>query len=256
MWALEVEPWLGNLWEFQFVPSYTYYRIPSVENGRPQLAAPSNDHLITLGMGAAFTPTSAFDVEAEFADTPVQSMGYRSAAFQYRCEWTNDCAGDLATWTTGASIRGVSRHSLKDISCPYASDLNFELNGALGKQWDHGPSWGVRAFGWAAVGLANHGSPWTRFLLSLDGTQWRQHRYGLFFLGYFGFGAKTVVPTDHFHGWSSIRHQSLDVGAKYSYIFEVWGTITAAYTRRVYAQSYPQDVNFFTVSYSLPFSFF
>lgn len=253
--ALDVEPWLGELWEFHFIPAYTYDRYPSVQNGHPQLKSASNDHVVALGLGTACTPTSAFDVEMEFADTPRQSMGYRSAAGQYRYQWTNDSAGDAASFTTGFNVRGVSRHSLKDVSCPYASDINIEGTGALGKEWDHGSAWLVRAFGFGALGIANHGSPWMRFLFSIDGTQECRHRYGLYCLGYFGFGAKTVVRTNHFHGWGSIRHQSVDVGVKYSYLFDIWGSLTVAYTRRVFAQSYPQDVNFFTISYSLPFSF-
>ena len=35
-----------------------------------------------------------------------------------------------------------------------------------------------------------------------------------------------------------------------------WGRITLAYTRRLYAHSFPENVNFFTIGYMLPFSLF
>jgi len=254
--ALEVEPWLGNVWEFRFTPAYTYSRFHKVQNGEPQLHDPYNVHLLALGMGVAPTETSGFDADAEFVDTTKQAMGYRSCAFQYRSEWMDDIVGDWATLTTGISLRGVSRHSLKDISCPYASDLNVELNGALGKEWNRGSVWSVRMFGWGALGKANHGSPWIRFLFSIEGQQEFCHRFGLYLLGYFGFGAKEFVPVNHFHGYATIHHQSVDVGVRYAYVFNIWGNLAVSYARRVYAHAFPESVNAFTVSYTLPFCFF
>lgn len=255
--ALEVDPWLGNLWEFKFTPSYTYSRFRDVQGGDPQLKAASNDHVIAAGLGTSFSPTWAFDVDAEFADTPRQSMGYRSSGYQLRHEWSNDIEGDLATFTTGVNVRGVSRHSLKDVSCPYHSDFNFELTGALGKEWcNGGPEWKVRTYGFATVGMANHGSPWTRFILSIEGNEWDRHRFGLFLLGYFGFGPHNRVNTHDFHGYASIHHQSIDAAVRYAYVFDIWGHIDFIYTRRLYAHAFPKNVNFFTISYTLPFSFF
>jgi len=254
--ALEIDPWLGNLWEFKFVPSYTYSRFRDVQNGHPQLKAPFNVHLPAAGFGFAFTPSWAFDVDIEFADTPRQSMGYRSSGYQIRHEWLNDIVGDFTTFTTGFNVRGVSRHSLKDISCPYHSDFNFELTGALGKEWNKAAEWTTRVFGFAAVGIANHGFPWTRFVVSLEKNAWHCHRFGAFLNGYLGFGPHERVNTSHFHGYAFIRHQSLDVGGRYAYVFDVWGHLDFIYTRRVYARSFPENVNFFTLSYTLPFCFF
>jgi hypothetical protein len=253
--ALEMKPWLGEVWEFEFTPSFTYSRYNNVQDGYPPFQHPSNDHVLALDLAVA--PSAHWDMalEVEFADTPRQKMGYRSAAFQARVLWTDDIIGDPVSFTTGISLRGVSRHSLNDVSCPYHSNGNLELNAALGKEWGHSYEWSVRTFGFGGVGQANRGFPWARFFAMIEGNQRDTHRFGLFSAGYFGFGNKDRVPVDHFDGYASIHHQSVDVGASYGYHFEVWGTITLAYTRRVYAKSFPENVNFFTLAYSLPFSF-
>lgn len=254
--ALEIEPWIPQPWEFHFVPTYTYSRYPTVSQAHPQLASPSNDHVIDLAMGVAPTQSSFFDVEIEFADTPRQAMGYRSLAAQYRFAFSNEMDGDCASITSGASLRGVALRSLHDVSCPYAANFNFELNTAIGKEWNRGWDWLVRIYGWGAVGIANHGSPWVRFITSIAGHPYRNHRFEMFVTGDFGFGKHHQVSTDHFYGYASIYHQSIDLSALYGYEFEIWGTIKITYTRRLYAFCFPQLVNFFTISYNLPFSFF
>lgn len=254
--ALEVEPWLGNVWEFRFNPAYTYSWFDQVQGGLPQLQNPYHVNLLYLDLAVAPTEMMGLDVDAEFVETTKQSMGYRSCAFQYRSQLWDDIVGDRATLTTGISLRGVSRHSLKDISCPYASDLNVELNAALGKEWNRGSDWSVRIFVWGAVGKANQGSPWIRFIGSIEGQQFQRHRFGLHALGDFGFGSKETVSTEDFNGYARIHHQSVDVGARYAYVFDIWGHLTLAYTRRVYAHAFPEDVNMLTLSYTLPFSFF
>ena len=256
--ALEVQPWFREEWEFNFDSSFTYSRYRDVQGAHPQLKATSNDHVLAFDLGVATSETWAFDVDIEFADTPRQKMGLRSSAFQLRYQWLDDIPGDPVTLITGASIRGVSGHSLKDVSCPYHYYANYELSFTLGKEWYQqlDPHWMIRAYLTAAAGIANRGAPWANFLAVLEGHPGPAHRLGLFGMSYLGFGSHIHIDVDHFHGYASIRHRSIDVGATYAYVFEDWGTLRFAYTRRVFARLFPENVNFFTVSYSLPFTFF
>lgn len=256
VFSLDVSPWLGQQWECHLIPAYTYSRYTHVQDASPQLDSPSNDQLISADFGMAFTPTAAFDMDIEFVNTPRQKWGYRSLAMQGRYLWSDDISGDAVSLTTGLSARAVSSHSLEDVSCPYHAHANFELSGALGKEWDRGDFWIVRTFGFGALGMANRGAPWARFLLSIEGNNNNQHRFGVFAGGYFGFGSKETVDVKNFHGYANIHHQSIDVGARYSYVFDIWGYLNFTYAYRPYAQSFPENVNFFTLSYNLPFSLF
>lgn len=256
LFALEREPWFGNVWEFRFIPSYTYSRYTQVQNGHPQLKNPSNDQDLDFDLAFAPVETWSFDVEMEFVNTPRQKWGMRSAAVQVRQQWLNDVVGDSVSFVTGLDARTASRHSLRDVSSPYHSDLNIEASAALGKEWDRETMWTVRTYGYGAVGIANHGAPWLTLLASVEGNHDDRHRFGVLALGYFGFGSHERVKINHFHGYGTIKHRSVDLGAHYSYVFEVWGHLTFEYTYRLWAVSFPEHVNFFTLRYTLPFSFF
>ncbi|MGH2638465.1 MAG: hypothetical protein ACRDF4_04185, partial [Rhabdochlamydiaceae bacterium] len=117
--GLDRIPWFCNVWEFTFTPTYTYSRYPDVQHGIPHDQRPSNDHILSFDFSLPPSPQWQIDSEVEFADTPKQSMGLRSVAFQVRYLWLDDLLGDPVSLTTGGVIRGVSRHSLKDVSCPY-----------------------------------------------------------------------------------------------------------------------------------------
>jgi hypothetical protein len=254
--GLDRLPWFCNLWEFTFTPTYTYSEYPSIQNGVPHHQQTSHDHVLAFDLAVPPTPNLQIETEVEFADTPRQSMGLRSLAFQARYLWLDDLLGDPVSFTTGAVIRGVSRHSVKDVSCPYHSYLNFELNSAVGCEWNHSFEWRFRTFGGASIGIANHGYPWLSAFAIIEGQMFHAHRLGLLLDGYMGFGPHKDVFIDHFNGYASIEHRNIDAGLKYTYVFEVWGQLSLAYTRRLYARSFPEKVNFFTISYMLPFSLF
>jgi len=256
LFGLDRIPWFCNVWEFTFTPTYTYSRYPDVQNGVPKNQTPSHDHVLSLDLGFSPSPQWQIDSEAEFADTPRQSMGLRSIAAQARYLWLDDLLGDPVSLTTGAVLRAVTRHSIKDVSCPYHSYMNYEINTALGREWDRGFDWTFRIFGGASLGIANHGYPWTSAFWIIEGQMHHAHRLGLFVDGSLGFGHHKKVFINHFNGYASIEHRNIDAGVKYTYVFEIWGQLSLSYARRLYARSFPEKVNFFTISYMLPFSLF
>lgn len=256
LFGLDRLPWFCTIWEFTFTPTYTYSHYPNVQHGIPHLESPSNDQLLSFNLDVSPSPSWQLAAEVEFADTPRQAMGLRSIGFQVRYLLLDDLLGDPVSLTTGGVIRGVSEHSLKDVSCPYHSDINFELNAAMGREWDHGVEWKVRVFGGASVGMANRGLPWAAGFAMIEGQVHQANRFGLFLDAAAGFGGQEDVFINHFNGYANIGHRNLDVGVRYTYVFEIWGHFSVAYARRIYARSFPEQVNFFTVSYMLPFSLF
>ena len=254
--ALQTQPWLGNQYEFDSDLVFTYSRYSRVEGAKKQLKGTSNDYDLLFDLG--FTPRYNCDIRAELelADTPRQNFNWRSVAVQGRYQWLDDIAGDPISFTTGLNIRAVPHHSLRDVSCPYASYANYELTMSMGKEWSKEGVWTMRTYGYAMIGIANHGSPWTQELISWQ-CQWQDtHALFLFAIGDFGFGSKQHVDVYRFNGWGKFLHQSIDLGMAYRYRIGIWGTVTIAYTRRVLAHNFPQCVNFFTLAYHLPFSLF
>lgn len=253
----EREPWLGNEYEFRFDASYTFDYYSRVANAKGGSHHSSRDNQILLGLGMMPAETWDVDMEIEFAATTRQSFNWRSAALEIRRQWWDDIgSGDPLSVVTGFNARGVHHLSLKDISCPYAAEGNFEFTFSLGKEWSQEQYWRYRAFAFGAIGQAIRGEPWTRAYTAFQ-VNWKDFHQGQIFAnGYFGFGHKTQVDVSHFDGYASIRHRSIDLGLSYRYLFELWGSLTVEYAYRVYARAYPERVNFFTIWYNLPFSFF
>lgn len=256
VYGLEMKPWLGDFLEFQFQTAYTYSNYSKVNNACRQLSSTSNDQFLDFRLVLPAWPTISVDMELEFADTPRQPFGYRTYAVQARYEFLDDIEGDPVSLVASFNYRNVSSTSLHDVSAPYHAKNNYEVNVSIGKEWDQRAWWIYRVFGFFALGIANKGSPWTTGLVSFEGNIADQHRWRVYMDSYIGYGAQKDVNIECFDGYASIQHRSVDLGAGYSYILGIWGKLSLDYERRVYAHSFPQNVNFLTVSYCLPFTVF
>ncbi len=192
--------------------------------------------------------------EFELAETPRQPFNWRSAALQLRYQLLDDISGDPLSLTLGTNFRVVPGHSLKDVSCPYAANCNYEVTLSLGKEWSTQGFWTMRTYGFFALGVGNHGLPWTRPIFVWQNNWQNRHRLSFFTVGDFGWGGEQRVAVKHFHGWGKFHHQSIDLGLIYGYHCVAYGTFSAAYTYRVFAKNFPERVSFFTLSYNLPFS--
>jgi hypothetical protein len=255
-WGLDKKPWLGDVYEAEWLVDFTYSRYHKVQDAIKQLTHTSNDKLYATAL--SFTASESLDLqmEVELADTPRMPFGWRSVAFQTRYRWLNDIAGDSFSIVSGFDVRAASSHSLRDVSSPYHANANFEFTSAIGKEWSKGASWSGRTFGFMGVGLGNRGAPWLRFLGVWESNLFDAHRFLLGLEGYFGFGGKKRVDIDHFYGWAPFQHESLDLSLGYAYHMPIWGTLGVRYAYRVFAQSFPEHVQFITLFYRLPFSIF
>ncbi len=253
--SFDEAPWFRDLYEFHLDSSFAYSRYRNVQGASVQLKEPSNDYLVAFDVG--MSPLSSVDaqIEVQFAQTPRQSLGLRSGAIFGRYLWLDDIAGDPVSLTSGLSLRGVSGGSIRDVSSPFHSYFNLELNSAVGKEWSRGSDWKMRTFGLLGLGTGNQGLPWLR-VYGEFAYSWIAHQLSCFTEGYFGFGTHDHVNVNNFHGWGKYRHESIDIGVKYSYTFEIWGTLSIAYDQRIFAKTFPAYWHGVLFSYSLPFSLF
>ncbi len=253
--SLEVQPWFGDCLEFHFLGSYSYSFFNKVEKGVPKLTDTFQSHVAYLGLDFSPTPEWSVDTDIQFADTTKQNFNFRTVALQARYLWLDDIIGDRISLATGANARFTNTDSLRDVSCPYHANFDFELNFSFGKEFDVSDYWAWRFWGFGCVGHANTGSPWVRAILALETNYNDQHKLGFLAEGSNGYGRHTTVQIDDFHGYAKIRQKSIDLGVRYGYRIGVWGTLRFSYMRRVLAKSCPEQVNDFVFSYLLPFSF-
>ncbi len=252
--SLEVQPWFGDCLEFHFLGNYAYSFFNKVQRGVPQLTSTFQSNVVSLGLDFSPTPEWSVDSEFQLADTTKQNFNFRSFALQARYLWLDDIIGDKVSFATGINARFTNTDSLRDVSCPYHANFDFELNLAMGKEFDISDSFAWRLWGYGAVGHANRGSPWVRGILSIETNYDERHKLSLLAEGSNGYGRHTTVFINDFDGYAKIRQKSIDIGARYGYRLGVYGTIRFSYMRRVLAKSCPEDVNAFIFSYLLPFS--
>lgn len=252
--ALEEQPWFGNICELDAKATYTYSFFKKVNHGVPQLKKTWHDNLLTLNLGTTLPENWNWEFELQGDATTRRSFNYSSFAAQGRYLILNDVEGDPISLSFGGTLRQVAGQSLHQLSTPYHARFDAELHAAIGKEWCNPPNWTTRLYAFGAVGQGNQGATWYRsdfFYMGnyCDKVQWR-----LFLLGYFGMGHHERVNTKHFQSWGKIAHRSLDLGAGLRFLFYPWGSFRFDYARRIFARSYPENVNFFIFSYELPFS--
>ena len=253
--SLEKQPWFGDVYEFHFMSKYTFFRFKDVEAAIIQPDSVSNNNLLYFDLSFSPTLQWSIDSDLEFIDTPRQEFSFRSVAFQARYLAKDDIIGDPVSITLGSNFRVVSTDSLKDVSTLYHANVDFEINLAFGKEFSNFDSWRLRAWGYGAVGIANRGSPWIRGRFSLEGNIHDERRWAFFIDAMKGYGKEEVVDVYNFHGYGKIRQSNVDVGFRYGYSLGVMGSLSFEYVRTLLARRCIKDVNYFSISYLLPFSF-
>jgi len=253
--SLEKSPWFGDVYEFHFLSKYTYSRYSQVDGAILQLSSASNDNLLHLGLSFAPSLQWSIDSDLEFVATPREDFGFSSVAFQARYLFKDDIIGDPLSLSLGGNFRVVSTESLKDVSILYHSDIDLEFNLAIGKEFSKLDYWRFRFWLYGSVGIANRGSPWVRGEFSLEGNLQERRKWAVFLETMHGYGRSEEINIANFRGYGILRERNIDIGFRYGYRLNVWGTISLEYKRRILAKLCPENVNFFSISYLVPFSF-
>lgn len=253
--ALEKAPWFGDVYEFHFFSKYTYSYYNKVNNAITPLKSTSNDHLLHFDLSFSPSLQWSIDSDLEFAASPRQNFGFSSVAFQARYLLKDDIIGDPVSFCFGGNFRVVSPESLRDVSILYHANVDFEFNVALGKEFSKSDYWRFRLWAFCSGGMANRGSPWLRQEFAIEGNVLEKKKWALFLKAMEGYGREEEINIYDFYGYGPVRQRNIDIGARYGIRLNVWGTLSFEYKRRILAEVCPENVNFFSISYLLPFCF-
>lgn len=254
MLAFNNAPWLAEPFASDVELAYQAQYYSSIAN---QVGSnySSPNHFVRSNLTMAFMDEWDLGAEVEFDKTRKKDFGFESIAARFRKQFYNDIAGDPITLTFGVNARVVPRGRLSDPSTPYHDVFNLEGNLTFGKEWSNYYSWTYRTYGFFALGQANQGSPWIRLDYHGLGQINEKWIWDLFLSSYWGTGRTQDVNVPLFKGYYNINHQSIDLGAKISREFGIWGRLNLMVSGRVYARSYPRNAPTFEISYTYPFSF-
>lgn len=239
--SLERAPWTKN-------DLVLYPRFTAIERLRPHA---KSSLFYRPGIYGAYAPWMA-DLEITFADTG-SHQGFDSCRLTGGYLWSNDIIGDPLSTLFGLSYIATAKGSLRDTSSFHHGRNEGELFVSIGKERTRGSSWTSRWWSVFCMGVADHGSPWMRKQLFWEKNFCGAKILRLYVDALWGMGGNKLHSKD-FDGYGSIRHRSVEVGARITTIFSYGTEMFFEYGRRVYAFNYPKHSNFFRLQIVYPYS--
>lgn len=240
--ATEYAPWYPRDVELQTNSTLLYQSYKWVNTPKGFRHKGSDDLFLNLS-GAIYYTVYGVELETSFAHTHHQKkMDWDSLSLTGRYQLYDDVLGDPFSLVIGGTVRQVFKVALHDRSCFYHGGIEGEIHLAAGVETSLEQFWVTHLWGVLGAGLSDRGSPWIRFNAAWERNWWDQHALAVFLNTLWGLGGEGLHPK-HFHGYGSIKHDSIDLGLTYTSTLKCGGSISFGYSRRLFAQNCPQNVN-------------
>lgn len=251
----DLTPWLTTDFEIQSRATVLYQTYPYVNATRRKIGNGADDFFSTLSIGGAAFGYSA-EVEATLANTRKQHSDCDNVRLTGRYRVFDDIEGeDPVTLTAGLTVTQAFRHSLFDVSSFHHGQIEGEAHVAIGKETPFQSLWLSRWWSVLGIGMGDKGCAWLRGDVSWERNWCNQHMARVFMHSLWGFGHYNLSNHKKFKGYGPINHQSIDLGGRYTYIFDIGATLSIEYAYRVYALNFPARANLVRLSFLYPFWF-
>jgi hypothetical protein len=251
--AVELRPWFGNYLEFEFRSHLLYQNYKALARGADSIAHSSDDLFLDMSLGFVPDPQLSVEAEIECANT-THNHGVDHFSFTGRYMLLNDIAGDAISLVAGLTLQQAFIGSLRDMSSFHHGRSEAEFHLAVGKELcSNRFLWDSRLWAIGAFGFAEQGKPWLRANLGYDYRLAIYHELSVFAKTLWGMGNKKLNPYD-FDGYGSLHHQSVDLGLRYTYLIEFFGSASIEYMHRVYARNFPAEAHLLMISVLYTFS--
>jgi hypothetical protein len=249
--ATDFKPWFGPLEiDGRITNTVQFYQSVDTKCGARYRSDCGN--FTDFSLEGAVLDQFAVELEAVTAITRHRSFGLDSLRLTGRYLWMNDIVDDPVSLTTGVTISPVFKPSRHDIAIFHHGGIEFEAHAAVGQETSCMQFWTSRWWGVGGIGIADQGYAWLRANLNWEHNWWDLHRIRLLVKTLWGLGHKNLHSAYHFKGYGSIRHQSIDLGFRYTYGFCYGIDLSVEYGYRVYSRNCPENVNFFIVELFYP----
>lgn len=236
----ELEPWLGDPYQIEWRSVFRYQNFSSISTVSHLKKYQSDDAFLTASLSAAL-PDYELEVEITQARTRKQKGDVDQLKLTGRYGFMDDVAGDFLSVTPGISYIQAFKESLRDIASFHHGLYGCEAFVSVGKELSiFEAMWKNRWWGLLGGGIAEKGSPWLRFQLNYEISPVLQHQFRCFLDSLWGLGKKSLEIVD-FRGYGPISHQSIDLGLRYLYLIEFYGSASIEYSYRVYSQNFPES---------------
>lgn len=250
--ATDLKPWFQKDCEVEIRATALYQNFNSIATPHHSRRYQGQDAFMTLSAEYPFKRYCG-EFEAMAAYTRHQKGRWDSFRFTGRYQWLNEIDQDPFSLVTGLTVIQPLSRALHDISSFHHGHIELEVHLSFGKQYHlHCNDYLYRWWCILSYGTANVGSDWFRSDLACEYKYAEAHHFRGFMTTLTGWGHQDLC-IHTFKGYGPIKHRSVNVGVRYSYEMDCWGTLSLEYARRVYAYNFPEDANFILFEYKVPF---
>jgi hypothetical protein len=243
--ATEYLPWVGPTLEFEWRDHlrYQHYRFKK---------RTSDDLFLNISLSNAYQDLGV-ELEITAANTNRQPGHLDQLKITGRKVLLDDILEDPVSLTAGCSLIQAFRSSLCDRSSFHHGYNEAELFVSTGKELTFSENWESRLWGIAGLGVAiDRGSPWIHLEGAYEQRWHEKHecRIGLYSL--YGLGHQKL-RLHHFHGYGPVKHRSVDIQLRYTYLIDFFGNASIEFSQRLYAHHFPAYAR--SVTLQLMYSF-
>lgn len=240
--ATDYKPWFGRVLELDLSADCLMQAFTYVDSHNSPGKHPEFDVFIDLDASLAVWESIAAEIEIIAAETRHQSFGMDAIKLTGRYRFFNDIVGDPASLSTGITLSAIFPAVRRNIATFDHGGIAAECHLAVGKEWSCMQFWTSRAWTVFAVGVADVGSPWLRCNLAWEHNWWERHQLELFADTIMGLG-RNHLNLHNFHGYGSVRYETIDLGARYRFQFDNGIALSLGYGYRVYGRNCPLDAS-------------
>lgn len=165
----------------------------------------------------------------------------------------NDIIGDPVSLTTGVALAYSPNKASKNSSLLRHAPFEAELHFAVGREVTSRATWSSRWWGFGACTFSSKGNPRAEGFLTWEKNFQDKHRLGFFGDYLYGLGSRKLSSIEQFDGYRSLGYRTFKGGIAYTYVMDVWGEVTAKYSRSFYEKYMPEDRERLSLQLFLPF---
>lgn len=250
--ATDLKPWLTPDMQFRYSVNELVQFYQTIETPNKCLRYHSVDSFTTLGLELSGFSYSG-ELEVTIANTRRQFFGCDNIRFTARYQLLDDILGDFVSAVAGVTVTQAFTNSLHDPSSFHHGILEAEAHFSVGQESICLDTWRTRWWGVAGIGCGDHGSPWLHGFAAWEINALDTRYFRIFAETLWGLGRNNF--SFPFRGYGSIRHQSVDLGGRFTYIFDIGAELSLEYSFRVYARNFPNHTNRFQLKFEYPFCY-
>ncbi|MCB1111896.1 MAG: hypothetical protein H7A37_03225 [Chlamydiales bacterium] len=250
--ATDFQPWYPRDLEIQTRFLYAQQRYDNVDTITGSVPQRSTNNFFGAGVEVAYTEWCG-EVELMTSQTLSRAWSPEYLRATARYQLMDDVIGDPVSLVVGATGTYVFGQSIKDIAVFHQCRVEGELHLAVGKEYSTGANWIARAWALGAVGGGEHGAAWYRGLVVADYLYCLNHELRVFVEGLHGNGSQALNLSVPFNGYGTINYETGDVGGRYSYYFDFYGSFSFTFAYRFYAKNCPEYAKTYAIEFLYPF---